>query len=304
MRTRIATLAIVFLLGILAIGFGPAAKAHTEADPFVTDLIAGQTMDIGDVNVWNDADFLYVRYMTDGTWGMGLTHLHVATSVADIPHTKQGTPIPGQFEYIAMHDPYAADFTYAIPLTWSVGDDLFIAAHADVWGPGASPMPAEGVLATIPLYSWPAAEMVGTVTAEIVGMNLVVTFETSAGWQLLDTNIYVDPTSPPPQPPPFWLWPDAHPGLGGVTTDSFTFALADLGVGSNDILYISARAWIRSTDAIPTLTNAYADDDPSDGWMKYFVVEIPCQMMGETAWAEGFRFIPRHWSMYFIYEVQ
>jgi hypothetical protein len=94
MRTKmkLATLAFVFLLGSLAIAFGPAAKAHTEADPFVTDLIGGQTMDVGDVHVWNDADYLYVRYMTDGDWSMGLTHLHVASSVDDIP----GHPCSGR----------------------------------------------------------------------------------------------------------------------------------------------------------------------------------------------------------------
>ena len=100
MKRSLALLTIVAFLLIL-----PAAVlAHTEDDPVVTDLLAGQYMDAGDVLVWNDADNLYVKYELEG-WCMSETHLHVADNLDGIPHTKKGNPIPGKFDYKTEHDP-------------------------------------------------------------------------------------------------------------------------------------------------------------------------------------------------------
>jgi len=68
-------------------------SAHEEGDPYVTDLLAGQFEDVGDVKVWNDADNLYVEYkITDLDWIITETHLYVGKDVAP-------TPAPGQFPY-------------------------------------------------------------------------------------------------------------------------------------------------------------------------------------------------------------
>jgi hypothetical protein len=94
------------------------------------DLCAGQYMDVGDVEVWNDGCTLYVRYTTDEPWWMTETHLHVATDPDDIPQTKNGNPKVGHFEYQMIHDPRVNDFTYEVPLN---GDGIYyIAAHAVV----------------------------------------------------------------------------------------------------------------------------------------------------------------------------
>ena len=37
-------------------------------------------------------------------WRILETHLHIATSLAGIPQTKTGNPIPGKFEYKGEHD--------------------------------------------------------------------------------------------------------------------------------------------------------------------------------------------------------
>jgi hypothetical protein len=104
---------------------------HTEGDPYVTDLLAGQTLDVGDVLVWNDGGYLYVKYIVDAEyWCLTETHLHVATSLEGIPQ-KKGNPPPGQFDYKSEHD-CVTDYTYKIPLTWDVDTQLFIAAHAVV----------------------------------------------------------------------------------------------------------------------------------------------------------------------------
>ncbi|UCG94963.1 MAG: DUF4842 domain-containing protein [archaeon] len=119
-----------------------AVLAHTEDEPYVTDLIAGQHTDVGDVLVWNDADNLYVKYLIEEEgWCLTETHLHVADSWEEIPQTEAkgkgkgnsgGNPIPGQFEFSGEHD-CIAEHTYTVPLgDWDCETDLAIAAHAVV----------------------------------------------------------------------------------------------------------------------------------------------------------------------------
>ena len=126
------------LVVVLALGLTLPAAAHTEDDPSVTDLIAGggnpkSAVDVGDVNVWNDGDNLYVKYVVDASgWCLTETHLHVATSMEAIPQ-KNGNPPPGQFDYKTEHD-CVTEYTYVIDLDeeWPPCTDLYIAAHADV----------------------------------------------------------------------------------------------------------------------------------------------------------------------------
>jgi hypothetical protein len=107
MRRTYALLAVFALVvGVIAIA-GPAA-AHTEDAPFVTQLIAGGgspdiAVDVGEVQVWNDGDHPYVKYLVDAELTPGgaptlitETHLAVATNPSDLPQTKKGNPIPGQ----------------------------------------------------------------------------------------------------------------------------------------------------------------------------------------------------------------
>jgi hypothetical protein len=104
---------------------------HTEGDPFVTKLFAGQTIEVGTVEVWNDVNNLYVKYVIDDPteWCLTETHLHVATSLVSIPQ-KNGNPIPGKFDNKGEHD-CLEEFLYTIPLA-GLGTELFIAAHAVV----------------------------------------------------------------------------------------------------------------------------------------------------------------------------
>jgi hypothetical protein len=68
-------------------------------NPDVYQLYAGQDIDVGEIQVWNDDQNLYVKYVVDATdWCLTETHLAVAYSLDDIPQ-KNGNPIPGQFPY-------------------------------------------------------------------------------------------------------------------------------------------------------------------------------------------------------------
>jgi hypothetical protein len=129
--------------GALALALAPAfwpadAAAHTCDAPFSTDLIAGRTIDAGDVKVCNDGTTLTVTYGAMFSWCLLKTDLHVATSKSGIPQNRNGHPTPDKFadgeEYGGCLDGSA---TFEIPLDEIDGgvepdDTVFIAAHAEV----------------------------------------------------------------------------------------------------------------------------------------------------------------------------
>ncbi|UCC93646.1 MAG: VWA domain-containing protein [Thermoplasmata archaeon] len=113
-------------------------QAYLTVNPYTTDLIAGggnvnSAIDVGELIVWNDLDYLYVKYVTTDGWWMTETHLHVVDEASDdeIPQ-KNGNPTPGKFDYSAEHDPAVQEYTYMVPWTWDSGTNLEIAAHAVV----------------------------------------------------------------------------------------------------------------------------------------------------------------------------
>jgi len=121
------------IIAITIVGAPLTVLAHTASDPFVADLLAGQHMDVGEVQVWNDGTDLYVRYLVDDPeWCLTETHLQVADSLDGIPQ-KKGNPIPGQFDYKGEHE-CVMEVMYQIPLdaAWECDDELYVAAHAVV----------------------------------------------------------------------------------------------------------------------------------------------------------------------------
>jgi hypothetical protein len=140
--------------GALALALAAAfwqsdAAALTCDDPFSTDLIAGQGIEVGDVEVCSDATNLTVTYEATFPWCLLQTDLHVATSQPNIPQTSRGNPKPDEFAYGDAHD-CIGTASFEIPLDEIdggviPGDTLAIAAHAEVedgeraegaWGEG------------------------------------------------------------------------------------------------------------------------------------------------------------------------
>ena len=132
----------LMLLSVMTI-FTLSAAAPVKADVTRKDIYAASPhpysdwwwankMLVGWVTVWNDGDYLYVKYETTGGWELTETHLAVADSFDDIPQTKKGNPKVGRFPYKMMHDPSVTEYTYVIDLTWSADTELIIAAHAVV----------------------------------------------------------------------------------------------------------------------------------------------------------------------------
>jgi hypothetical protein len=135
-----AKMGILFAVALMLTLLPASALAHPPDAPMVRDLIAGggnvkSAMDVGDLLISNDVDYLYVEYLiTDGDWCLTETHLHVFLDdgkFTDIPVTRWGNPLPGRFEYGDYHD-CVDGFTYTIPLTWDPGIEVKIAAHGVV----------------------------------------------------------------------------------------------------------------------------------------------------------------------------
>jgi len=127
------------LAGIMTVLF--VANMLAPAYALEKPLYAGQTFEVGKVEVYIDGTDLVVKYTITATgWCLNETHLAVAAQLASIPRTKKGNPIPGQFNYTAEFappdpgDPGTLTWEQRIPLTaFPVGTKVvYIAAQAVV----------------------------------------------------------------------------------------------------------------------------------------------------------------------------
>lgn len=137
-RTFLASLALGLLLT-----FAPAANAQCVAadDSSGTQcytLFAGQTIEAGTVCATVNVDDLDITYTTTNGWTLSETHLWVGSSIADMPQTRKGSPIPGQFPYVSGDISGTTTYTSSVALD-SIGfscpgeDATFlVAAHASV----------------------------------------------------------------------------------------------------------------------------------------------------------------------------
>jgi len=120
---------------------------------------------------------------------------------------------------------------------------------------------------------------VGTLTVEVVGTDLVVTYDIDDPWELGETHLYVGDSVPAKSAPGrFPYGPDD--AVDGV----YIIPLADLDAEVGDILVIAAHAEVTNPDEI----------DP--------VTELPPRE--ETAWADVTQIRPgKNWATYFTFVV-
>lgn len=138
---------VIAALGLLLTGCekmnNPMANIDDNPDVFLTDpippatayttpIMAGQTIDVGDVYVWFHGDYIYVQYQTDSPWLLTEVHVDVATTVEGLEHSGGGL-VPGQFVYKDEFDPINI-YTVEIPLEeWEEEEMLCMAAHCCVF---------------------------------------------------------------------------------------------------------------------------------------------------------------------------
>ena len=100
-------------------------------EAIVTQIFAGQNIDIGDLIVGNDQDSLYVSFNLENDWYLQETHLYVG-DCDKIPLGKKGNPKLGHFPYSENHEPIVQNYVYTIALS-DIEDDCFcVSAHAKV----------------------------------------------------------------------------------------------------------------------------------------------------------------------------
>lgn len=197
------------LVVVLALGLTLPVAADTEDDLFVTDLMAGQTIDVGDVKVWNDGTNVYVKYEVDDPWLLTETHLFVG-------HTNPPcSTAPGQYPYGDDELDYEDSYLETIALTdidsyscpkgnklVADGDtgvvepcnDIYIAAHAVVV------QPVDDCWEEVPVWQIGDPEAVDGLTGELTCYydefnysGLVGHFYPSfANPYVISTNIYND----------------------------------------------------------------------------------------------------------------
>lgn len=96
-------------------------------------LYAGQHINAGDVCVEVQGDQLAVTFTTTGGWEIVETHVWAGTVLANMPVTRKGSPVPGQFPQKSGDVTGATRHTAAIPLAALDPDceqTVFLAAHA------------------------------------------------------------------------------------------------------------------------------------------------------------------------------
>jgi len=112
-----------FGIGIVAIilisGMGGVSACTVD-----TELIAGQHIDVGNVNILHGHsvdNYLTITYETTGGWMLTESHVAVACSFAGIPQTnankpeKTHNPKVGKFQYSDPHPPVTS-YAYTIYL--------------------------------------------------------------------------------------------------------------------------------------------------------------------------------------------
>jgi hypothetical protein len=130
LRNRhLGALALTGALLATVIGAGAASAAPAGAASF--NLYAGQTTDVGDVFVWNDATNYYVEIDMAAGWCMTESHVIAVASVGAIPQAN-GNPVPGKFPYGETYSACIDGDTFAIPIA-TLGADPYIAVHVKAW---------------------------------------------------------------------------------------------------------------------------------------------------------------------------
>jgi len=152
-RRAIHVAALAVVLGLAWTGLG---RAQDECVPTVWNLTAGQYTDVGSVTVTNDDVNVYVTYTLDYPGAtFGELHLWIGNDLKNMPATKNGTPIPGQFcqaDGGACYDATGlTTHTFTMPLSElslvdvneACGLPLYVVTHAEVDTDGVPGEPTE-----------------------------------------------------------------------------------------------------------------------------------------------------------------
>lgn len=138
----------VIALTVLMISSSYGIVVSLPNQTICKNLIAGQTIDAGDICLTVINENLIVTYTTADNWELTEVHLWVGKNITDMPQTKQGNPKVGNFPYNSGDITGAKEYSFIVPLASLVpsGTDIcsltdktyFAAAHAALRKPDDS----------------------------------------------------------------------------------------------------------------------------------------------------------------------
>ena len=305
-----------------------ASPAVLQFDLIADGGSAATAVDVGDVLVWNDEEYLYVEYVTDG-WYISEVHLEVKTALGNIPQ-KNGNPIPGKFTY-GEKGLWTMDYEFdPIPLSWPADTQLYIAAHAKVWEAASltsmSVVSAPGVSVYGPSSSYhPVGDFVWGTSNPAVATWVHTSWPSIPGATWISTaydNEFPRPDS--------WRWfrdtfnVPGYPKSGNIVAATSDNAeevyLNGVLVGSDGEVqgpFIDNQEWqtILNYPIAPQMGSntldfivrnyAYGTDDPHvNPTGLIYKASVEYYAREETAWGAGTGFSGKNWATYFTYTVQ
>ena len=105
-----------------------------QCTPASESFRAGQHIDIGSVNIWNDATTLFVNLTISDpdSWYLAKSHVNISGSLDDVPKSGGGAPVNGHFTVQHSHsESDYASYTYEFPLAEYDFDPIYILTHAE-----------------------------------------------------------------------------------------------------------------------------------------------------------------------------
>jgi hypothetical protein len=114
-RVRKAAVASLLLISS-AVWADTAVLSVTSGNDGCYDLLAGQTIDAGDVCFAVEGDSLTVTYTTRDGWQLGEAHVWVGEDQDGYPQAKNGNPKIGNFPYNAGDITGATTYSFSVPL--------------------------------------------------------------------------------------------------------------------------------------------------------------------------------------------
>ncbi len=141
MRNKLVVSGLAVLLGLVVAAKGWAQEvcsAMVTGGTYSSTLYAGQNIDAGTVTATVTGTNLEVTYTTMDGWELTEAHLWVGSNISDMPQSRKGNPIPGQFPYKSPDITGQTSYTFQVPLGETglafkcPGDDAmyYLASHA------------------------------------------------------------------------------------------------------------------------------------------------------------------------------
>jgi hypothetical protein len=118
--------------GILASGGAPPPSA-----PVITTvpLVSLFRQEVGNVEVWNNNQKLFVKVTADSGWMLAASVLAVESDLALIPQNRRGMMMPQLFPNKRTYNPLTQSDTYEFDLVWPAGTQLFISTYVRMSAP-------------------------------------------------------------------------------------------------------------------------------------------------------------------------